>query len=57
MYFKKRYTMKVPVVVTGYNGINGLITKENINLALEENFSGDNMEVITAEECVDIYYD
>ena len=46
--------MKVPVVVTGYNGINGIITKENINLALEENFSGDNMKVITVDECVDM---
>lgn len=44
--------MKVPVVITGYSGIKGLITKENINLSSEENFSGDNMKTISLEECI-----
>lgn len=44
--------MKVPAVITGYNGIKGLVSEKNINKALEENFSGDNMETITAKECV-----
>ena len=44
--------MKVPVVITGYSGIKGLITEKNINLSAEENFSGDNMETISLEECI-----
>lgn len=44
--------MKVPVVITGYSGIKGLITEKNINLSAEENFSGDNMKTISLEECV-----
>ena len=42
---------KIPAVITGYNGIKGLVSKENINLALEENFSGDNMKTISIEDC------
>lgn len=41
--------MKVPVIITGYKGINGLITKENMELAMEENFSGFNMQSIDEE--------
>ena len=41
--------MKVPVIITGYNGINGLVTKENMNMAMEENFSGLNMNSINNE--------
>ena len=44
--------MKVPVVITGYNGLKGLITKENIDLAIEENFSGDNMRTINIDDCI-----
>ena len=44
--------MKVPVVITGYSGIKGLITEKNINSSAEENFSGDNMETISLEECI-----
>lgn len=44
--------MKVPVIITGYDGIKGLITSENMNLAMEENFSGFNMSTITSEECL-----
>ncbi len=44
--------MKVPAVITGYEGIKGLISKNNINTALEENFSGDNLKTITIEECI-----
>ena len=43
--------MKVPAVITGYEGIKGLVTKENIGLAIEENFSGDNMPTIDIDEC------
>lgn len=43
--------MKVPVIITGYSGIKGLVTNENIQLSSEENFSGDNMETINLEEC------
>lgn len=45
--------MKLPVVITGYDGIKGVLTKENINLALEENFSGNNMQTISLEDCVE----
>lgn len=45
--------MKVPAVVTGYEGINGLITINNINEAMEENFSGVNMQLVTNEEFMD----
>lgn len=44
--------MKVPAIITGYNGIKGLVTKENIDLAIEENFSGDNMETISIDDCM-----
>ena len=44
--------MKVPAVITGYEGIKGLVTKENINLAIEENFSGDNMNTININDCI-----
>ena len=42
--------MKIPVIISGYNGIKGLITKKNMNIAMEENFSGLNMETVTTEE-------
>lgn len=45
--------MKVPVVITGYDGIKGTITNENMNLALEENFSGNNMPTISLETCME----
>lgn len=45
--------MKVPVVITGYNGIKGVLTKENMELAIEENFSGDNMPTISLENCIE----
>lgn len=45
--------MKVPVVITGYNGIKGVLTKENMELAIEENFSGDNMPTISLETCIE----
>lgn len=45
--------MKVPVVITGYNGIKGVLTEENIDLAIQENFSGDNMPTISLEDCVE----
>lgn len=44
--------MKVPAVITGYEGIKGLVTKDNIDLAIEENFSGDNMPTIDINDCV-----
>lgn len=44
--------MKVPAVITGYNGIKGLVTKENIDLAIEENFSGNNMNTISVDNCL-----
>lgn len=44
--------MKVPAIITGYDGIKGLVNKENINMALDENFSGDNLKSITKEECM-----
>ena len=44
--------MKVPVVITGYEGIKGLVTKENIDSAIEENFSGDNMDTISIDDCM-----
>lgn len=45
--------MKVPVVITGYNGIKGVLTKENMDIAIEENFSGDNMPTISLETCTE----
>ena len=48
--------MKVPAVITGYEGIKGLVDKENINKALEENFSGDNLKTITIEQCIEEIY-
>ena len=48
--------MKVPAVITGYNGIKGVVSKDNIYVALEENFSGDNMKTITIEDCIDEIY-
>lgn len=45
-------SMKVPAVITGYDGIKGLVTKDNIDLAIEENFSGDNMPTIDINDCV-----
>lgn len=49
--------MKVPIIITGYDGIKGLVKKENINTAMEENFSGLNMPTINSEECIrDILY-
>ena len=44
--------MKVPAVITGYSGIKGLITKENIDLAIEENFSGDNIDTVSIDDCL-----
>ena len=44
--------MKVPAVITGYEGIKGLVSKSNINKALEENFSGDNLKTITIDQCI-----
>ena len=44
--------MKVPAVITGYEGIKGLVSKNNINKALEENFSGDNLKTITIDQCI-----
>lgn len=44
--------MKVPVIITGYDGIKGLLTTQNMNVAMEENFSGFNMSTITSEECL-----
>lgn len=48
--------MKTPAVITGYNGIKGLVSKDNINIALEENFSGDNMETISIGKCIEEIY-
>ena len=45
--------MKVPAIITGYEGIKGLICKENINTAIEENFSGSNMKTIDITECME----
>ena len=45
-------SMKVPAIITGYDGIKGLVTKDNIDLAKEENFSGDNMPTIDINDCV-----
>lgn len=45
--------MKVPAIITGYEGIKGLICKENINTAIEENFSGSNMQTIDNTECME----
>lgn len=45
--------MMVPTVVTGYKGINGLITIDNMSVAMQENFSGINMESITNEKFVE----
>ena len=47
--------MKVPTVITGYDGINGLVTVKNIDVALEENFSGINMPTLNEEECINDY--
>ena len=44
--------MKIPVIITGYDGIKGLLTTKNMNIALEENFSGFNMPTISMEECI-----
>lgn len=44
--------MKVPAVITGYEGIKGLVTKDNIDFAMEENFSGDNMNTISIDDCM-----
>ena len=45
-------SMKVPAVITGYDDIKGLVTKDNIDLAIEENFSGDNMPTIDINDCI-----
>ena len=45
--------MKVPAVITGYKGIKGLVCKNNIDMAIEENFSGDNMPTIDISECME----
>ena len=45
-------SMKVPAIITGYDGIKGLVSKDNINIAMEENFSGFNMSTITKEEYI-----
>lgn len=45
--------MKTPAVIIGYEKLKGLVTKENINLAIEENFSGNNMPNMTKEECIE----
>ena len=42
--------MQIPVVITGYEGINGLVTEENIKEAMEENFSGINMRALSIED-------
>lgn len=44
--------MKIPVVITGYDGIKGIVCKENIDKAMEENFSGNNMKTIEMSECI-----
>lgn len=44
--------MKVPAIITGYNGIKGLVYKDNIQKAIEENFSGDNMETVDLDKCM-----
>lgn len=45
--------MKTPAVIIGYEELKGLVTKENIDLAIEENFSGNNMPSMTQEECIE----
>jgi len=45
-------SMKIPVIITGYNGIKGVLNSENIEIALEENFSGNNMESVSEEVCM-----
>lgn len=45
--------IKIPTVVTGYTGLKGLITLNNIDLAIEENFSGNNMKTISIDECIE----
>lgn len=44
--------MKVPVIITGYEGIKGLITPKNMEIAIEENFLGINMPTISDEQCI-----
>ena len=44
--------MKVPAIITGYNGVKGLVYKDNIQKAIEENFSGDNMETVDLDKCM-----
>lgn len=45
--------MKVPAVITGYQGIKGLICEINMDQAIEENFSGNNMPSISLEQCME----
>lgn len=45
--------MKVPAVILGYEELKGPVTDKNFDLAMEENFSGNNMPTITKEKCID----
>lgn len=45
--------MKVPAVITGYQGIKGLVCETNMDQAIEENFSGNNMPSISLEQCIE----
>lgn len=44
--------MEVPVIITGYDGVKGLLTKDKMKIAMEENFSGINMNTISEKECI-----
>ena len=40
------------VVISGYENLKGIVKPENINLALKDNFSGNNLESLTLKEQV-----
>ena len=39
-------------IISGYNYLNGIVTKNNIKMALEENFSGNNLEESKTEDII-----
>ena len=41
------------VVISGYENLKGIVKPENISLALDDNFSGNNLESLTLEEQVE----
>lgn len=44
--------MKVPAVILGCENLKGIIEPANFDLAIQENLTGDNMEDLTIEECI-----